>query len=187
MSDTLKELLGPLAPLAGVWEGDKGLDIAPSDDRGIERNPFRERIKFEVMAPIRNHEQVLSGLRYSLVAWERGETDAFHEELGYWLWDPAAKQVKRCFVVPRGITLIAGGTAEPDARTFNLKAEAGSPTYGILSNPFLHLEFQTVRFEMSVTIHTQDSYTYTQDTQLLLKGRKEIFHHRDSNTLQRVE
>ncbi len=44
----------------------------------------------------------------------------FHEELGYWLWDAQAKQVLRCFMVRRGVTVIAGGTAEPDARAFRL-------------------------------------------------------------------
>ncbi len=30
----LTKQLGPLAALAGVWEGDKGSDVAPSDDSG---------------------------------------------------------------------------------------------------------------------------------------------------------
>jgi hypothetical protein len=45
--------------------------------------------------------------------WRLGETDPFHEELGYWLWDADAGQVLRCFMVPRGVTVIAGGKDEP--------------------------------------------------------------------------
>lgn len=94
--------LGPLAIFAGVWEGDKGDDIAPSDDRGTENNKFRERMTFEPILPVTNHEQSLFGLRYATVAWRLGEPNPFHEEVGYWLWDPKATQVLRCFIVPRG-------------------------------------------------------------------------------------
>ena len=31
-----------------------------------------------------------------------------------------------------------------------------------------------------------DRFRYTEDTQLLLKGRTEVFHHRDSNILKRT-
>jgi hypothetical protein len=100
-SDLIKQL-GPLATLAGVWEGDKGADVAPSDDRGTEPNQFRERITFEPIGPVRNHEQVLYGLRYATVARRIGEADPFHEEVGYWLWDPGEGQVLRCFICRAG-------------------------------------------------------------------------------------
>ena len=29
MNDDLTQNLGPLAPLAGIWEGDEGDDVAP--------------------------------------------------------------------------------------------------------------------------------------------------------------
>jgi hypothetical protein len=178
--------LGPLAALAGIWEGNKGDDVAPADDRGIEQNKYRERITFEPLSPVQNHEQTLHGLRYSTVASRIGEEVAFHEELGYWLWDPKAKQVMRCFMVPRGITVIAGGTVEPDARSFSLAAEVGSSTYGILSNKFLDENFKTVRYELHVTIHDDNTFSYEEDTQLQMPGRAEVFHHRDKNTLIRV-
>src|SRR5262245_25156973 len=129
--------LGPLALLAGTWEGLKGLDVAPSDDRGTEQNKYRERITFTPIPPVQNHEQTLYGLRYATTAWRIGDNTAFHEELGYWLWDPQAKQVLRCFMVPRGVTILAGGTAEASAKGFSLSAKSGSPTYGICSNLFL--------------------------------------------------
>ena len=47
MNEDLIKHLGPLAALAGVGEGDKGDDVTPSDDRGTERNKFRERMTFE--------------------------------------------------------------------------------------------------------------------------------------------
>ncbi len=178
--------LGPLASLVGVWEGIKGHDTAPSDDRGTEVNKFRERITFTPIGAVNNHEQVIAGLRYSTVAHRLGEDVPFHEEVGYWLWDGAAKQIMRCFIVPRGITVLAGGVVEPGANDFRLTADLGSPTFGICSNPFLDREFKTVRYELDVKILSPDSWSYEEDTQLLMKGRTEIFHHRDRNLLVRV-
>ena len=185
MTDEIIKNLGPLAPLAGIWEGVKGDDTAPSDNRGTETNKFRERMTFEPMGPVDNHEQKLYGLRYSTTAWRLGEDSPFHEELGYWLWDAKAKQVLRCFIVPRGVAVIAGGTAEPDAKSFELAADVGSETYGICSNQFLDKEFKTVRYELKVTIHDDQSFSYEEDSQLQVKGKKDLFHHIDKNTLKR--
>ena len=57
--------LGPLARLAGTWEGDEGLDIAPAAGRDIMETRFRERTIFEPMGCVDNHEQKLWALRYS--------------------------------------------------------------------------------------------------------------------------
>jgi len=179
--------LGPLAALAGIWEGEKGDDVAPSDDRGTEQNKFRERLVLEPIAPVNNHEQTLHGLRYATMAWRIGEPAPFHEETGYWLWDPKDRQVLRCFIVPRGIAVIAGGTVEPTARSFTLIADLSSDTYGICSNQFLDREFKTVRFEVTVTVHDADTFSYDEDTLIQIKGQEQLFHHRDKNTLKRVK
>jgi hypothetical protein len=186
MDQKLIENLGPLAPLAGTWEGDKGDDTAPDDDpKETEINKYRESLVLEPFGPVNNHAQTLYGLRYSTTAWRLGEDSPFHEELGYWLWDSAEKQVTKCFLVPRGVAVIAGGTVEPNAKEFNLAADVGSETYGICSNPFLDREFKTVRFELKVTIHDNDRFSYEEDTQLRIKDQKNIFHHIDKNTLKR--
>ena len=142
---------------------------------------------FEPLGPVNNHEQCLYGLRYKTTAWRIGEADAFHEELGYWLWDPKDTQVLRCFMVPRGVTVIAGGTVQENAKTFELCAKVGSDTYGICSNKFLDTQFKTVKYELKVSIHDANSFTYEEDTQLLVQGTTEIFHHRDKNTLKRFK
>jgi hypothetical protein len=187
MNQDVLRHLGPIAVFAGVWEGDKGDDTAPSDDRGTETNLFRERMTFVPIYPVNNHEQALFGLRYTTTITRIEETDPFHEEVGYWLWDPAATQVLRAFVIPRGIALIAGGTVEPIAKEFTITATAGSSTYGICSNSFLDWEFKTVRFDMKVTIHSDHSFSYEEDSQIHIKGQPAIFHHIDKNTLNRVE
>ena len=87
---------------------------------------------------------------------------------------------------PRGNGDRAGGTVEPEAREFHLAAEVGSETYGICSNRFLDREFKTVRYELKVTIHDANSFSYEEDTQLQIKGQSELFHHIDKNTLIRL-
>ena len=188
MTDEIIKNLGPLAALAGTWEGEKGDDTAPDDDpQNTEINKFRERMTFDPFGPVNNHKQQLYGLRYSTTAWRLGADDPFHEELGYWLWDAKEKQVLRCFIVPRGVTVIAGGTVEPHAKIFELSADVGSETYGICSNKFLDKEFKTVRYELQVTLHDDGSFSYEENTQLKIKGQADLFHHIDKNTLKRVK
>jgi hypothetical protein len=176
--------LGPLAPLAGKWEGDQGVDISPSK-QGSHETHFRERLTFEPLGPVVNGPQVLYGLRYSTVAWPLIQEQPFHEEVGYWLWDADRKQVMRCFIVPRGVVVNAGGTSEPDAKEFLMAADAGSLVYGILSNPYLDEAAKTVRYELTVTIHEPWKFSYVEDTQLQIADRPEVFHHTDQNTLTR--
>ena len=176
--------LGPLAPLVGVWEGDEGVDVAPAAE-GPAETRYRERLTFEPVGPVVNGPQVLYGLRYATTAWPRGEEDAFHEEVGYWLWDPRDRQVMRCFMVPRAVLVNAGATVAPDARRFTLSAEVGSETYGILSNRFLDEAFKTIRYEVEVTLHEDGSFSYAEDTVLAIHGQGEPFHHTDRNRLTR--
>lgn len=177
--------LGPLALLAGVWEGDLGIDIAPSKDRGVKENKFRERMEFTPMDDVHNHEQCLGALRYKTTIWPAGSPDPFHEEVGYWLYDPKRKEVLRCFLVPRGISIIAGGHAEADAKSYTLEAQSGDCTHGICANKFLDEEFKTVKYTCKIECDGQ-TLKYEQVSSLLLKGRPDIFDHIDKNTLKKV-
>ena len=183
--------LGPLAALLGVWEGEKGTDLAPSDkaenNRELVTSKYRERMVFEATGAVDNHEQELFGLRYSTKAWRIGADDPFHEELGYWMWDAASKLIIRCFMPPRGLTILAGGNAEADAREFSLEAKAGSEVFGICSSPFLTEEFKTVRYTLDVKMIDDDTLYYDSHIWLQMKGKSELFDHRDDNTLHRVK
>jgi hypothetical protein len=161
--------------------------VAPADDRGVENNAYRERIVFEQAGPVQNHEQNLHVLRYSTRAIRIGETNPFHEELGYWSWEPATNEVMRCFLIPRGIALIAGGKAGPGDREFQLHAERGSHTFGICVNPFLDREFMIVSYALQVRVPDRDHFEYDEDTVMRMPGRAEPFHHRDRNVLHRVD
>jgi len=185
MSNEMIKNLGPLALLAGTWEGDKGIDISRIHSKETETR-FREKIIFVPLGPVNNGPQELYGLRYSMTAWRLGEDEPFHEEIGYWLWDKDRKQVLRCFMVPRGVLVNAGGDAEADSKSFHLSAEAGSETYGILSNKYLDESYKTKTYLLDVTIHDDGKFSYKEDTQLWIPINKAIFHHTDQNTLEKV-
>ena len=179
--------LGPLAPLAGKWEGDGGNDFSFHHDEGETGDtPYREEVTLDPFGPVDNGTQSLYGLDYRMAAWRADEEDPFHTEVGYWLWDAATQQVMRCFMVPRSTTLIAGGTVAPDATTFNLEATLGSTNYGILENLYLAENASTVGYTLEITIHDNDSWSYAQDTILNMAGRPDLLHHTDANTLRRA-
>jgi hypothetical protein len=182
--------LGPLGPLLGIWEGEKGTDLAPSDkaatNRQLVTSKYRERMVFEPTGRVDNHEQSMYGLRYSTKAWRIGSADPFHEEVGYYLWDPASELILRTFMPPRGMTVLAGGYAKPDAREFLLEAKAGDEVFGVCSSPFLTAEFKTVRYTVAVKVLDDNSFEYEAHTYLKMKNRAELFDHRDDNVMRRL-
>ncbi len=181
--DTLRNL-GPLAALAGVWEG-QGLDTHPVVE-GSEDARYRERMTFEPIDPQPNGPQLLYGLRYHVHVNKLDEVLTFHDQVGYWLWEPAAKTLLQTLAIPRGQVAMATGIAEPDARRFTVKATLGSPTAGITSAPFLHENFRTLEYTITITVNDDGTITYEQDTVLQIAGRPGPFHHTDKNTLRRV-
>jgi len=183
--NSMIENLGPLAALVGEWEGDQGVDISLGKEGAVETK-FREHASFVAMGPVNNGPQTLYGLRYATTAWPMGSDEAFHEELGYWLWDAKAGQVMRCFMVPRGVNVLAGGECTANAKRMTMAADVGSATFGISSNPFLDQAFKTVRYELDITVHDNGSFSYAEDTQLQTQLHAGIFHHTDTNTLTRV-
>ncbi|MCA9512892.1 MAG: heme-binding beta-barrel domain-containing protein [Myxococcota bacterium] len=179
-------LLGPLAALAGTWEGDEGEDVAYDHDSGASATSrFRERMTFEPFGPVDNGRQLLFGLDYRTVATRLGEADPFHMEVGYWLWDAAAGSVMRCFMVPRGATVLAGGPAAADARAFRMRAERGSTTFGILANPYLDERARVLRYELEVAVEG-GALAYREDTVLALAEMPGEYHHTDRNRLRRA-
>ena len=119
---------GPLGALVGDWEAEGGLDTAYSHSRDeVLGTPYLEKVTFKPFGPVDNGRQHLYGLDYKTAMWRGDEENPFHTEVGYWLWDGATGEVLRGFVVPRGITVLAGGTAAADAKAFTLTAEPGDP------------------------------------------------------------
>ena len=110
----------------------------------------------------------------------------FHEQVGFWLWEPASGTVLLTIAIPRGQVAMASGQASADSRRFTLRAERGSETMGIISNPFLEYAFRTTNFEITVTVNDDGTWSYEQTTTLVIRGQADPFLHTDRNTLHRV-
>jgi hypothetical protein len=177
--------LGPLRRLAGVWEGMRGVDINPKAD-GPEQRDFYERIEMVPIDPQANGPQLLYGLRYHVHINTREEDITFHDQVGYWLWEPATGLVMQSVAIPRGQVALASGHAEADGTRMVLKAERGQTDYGICSTGFLEAAFRTDSYQIEVEFHADGSWSYVSDTTLIVRGRPDPFLHRDRNHLTRV-
>jgi hypothetical protein len=177
--------LGPLRRLAGIWEGQRGVDINPKAD-GPEQRAYYERIEMQPIDPQANGPQLFYGLRYHVHVNTREEDTTFHDQVGYWLWEPATGLVLQTLSIPRGQVAIAAGHAEPNATKLVLKAERGQTEYGICSTTFLELAFRTDFYRIEVDFHADGSWSYVSDVTLQVRGRDEPFLHRDRNTLTKV-
>ena len=110
----------------------------------------------------------------------------YHDQVGYWLWEPATGTVIQTLAIPRAQIAMAVGKAAADAKSFELVATRGTETYGICSTPFLEYAFKTVEYRIKVTIGPGDTWSYDEDTILMIKGQTEPFHHTDRNVLSRI-
>ena len=177
---------GPLAGLIGEWEGTGGLDTAFSHSRGeVVGTPYLEKLTFKPFGPVDNGSQHLYGLDYKTAMWRESEDNPFHTEVGYWLWDAATGEVLRGFVVPRGITVLASGTAAADAKSFTLSATKGASEYTIGENLYLAGAASTVSYEVTITIG-EGTWSYAETTMLHMKEFPQPFAHTDANTLRKV-
>jgi len=175
--------LGPLRRLAGIWEGTKGVDLNPKAE-GPERREFTERIELQPIDPQANGPQLFYGLRYHTRVLATDEDATFHDQVGYWLWEPATGLVMQSLAIPRGQIAMAAGHAKPDDNTLVLTATRGETEYGICSTSFLEKAFRTDSYRIEVTFHPDGSWSYVQETLLQVHGRP--FQHRDVNTLVKV-
>ena len=182
--DTLANL-GPLRRLAGTWESSAGIDINPKAD-GPQRREYRERIVLEPIDAQSNGPQLFYGLRYYTHINSADEDATFHDQTGYWLWEPATGLVMQTLSIPRGQVAVAAGHATPDATELVLTAERGSTEYGICSTTFLEYAFRTDSYRIEVVFNPDGSWSYVLDTILKVRGRDEPFLHRDRNTLVKV-
>ena len=177
--------LGPLRRLAGIWEGQRGVDINPKAD-GPETREYYERIELQPIDPQANGPQLFYGLRYHLHVNTREEEIAFHDQVGYWLYEASTGLILQTLAIPRGQIAIAAGHAAPDAKQLVVKAERGQTEYGICSTSFLELAFRTDAYQLTVDFHDDGSWSYVSDTTLMVKGKGEPFLHRDRNRLTKI-
>jgi len=184
--DTLTNL-GPLRRLAGVWQSDhQGVDVSPKAD-GPERRIYREHIRMDPIDPQANGPQLLYGLRYHIHITTAEELITFHDQVGYWLWEPATGLIMQTIAIPRGQVVLAGGKAAVDDRHISVEAKRGDTRFGICSTTFLEEAFRTDYYRIDITFNDDGSWTYVTRLDLAVRGREPVFNHHDTNTLRRIE
>jgi hypothetical protein len=186
--DTLVNL-GPLTGMAGIWEGSGGTDVHPvSEEEGLtETDTYVERYELQPIDPQTNGPQYFYGLRYHVHVHKPDEVETFHDQVGYWLWNPVEETVTQTIAIPRGqVAMASASGVAADATSFTVHAERGSTVYGICSQPFLERAFTTVSFRITVTIDPDGTWGYDEDTVLQVLGRDEPFHHTDVHVLHKV-
>ncbi|MFT7463478.1 MAG: hypothetical protein ACI9EF_001822 [Pseudohongiellaceae bacterium] len=178
---------GPLAGLIGTWTGDKGLDVAPEPD-GSEDSPYEETIVFEATGVATNAEkQNLATVRYLQIVRRKSNGAVFHDQTGYWMWDPAAGVVMQSLTIPRAVCLLAGGAhdgtpADGGAMKLKVISKLGDPDWGMAQSPFMRDNARTVEFSHELTVDG-DQLSYNETTVLDIYGR--TFQHTDGNQLIR--
>jgi hypothetical protein len=172
--------------MAGIWEGSRSLDIPPKPEEAPEQQRFIEHTELHPIDPQTNGPQLFYGLRYQTHIVKPGEVETYHDQVGYWLWEPATGNLIQTLAIPRGQTALAFGRASKEATTFELVATRGATTNGICSNPFLEYAFQTIEYRITVAINPGGTWTYDQDITLIVRGRTEPFHHTDRNVLTKI-
>jgi hypothetical protein len=177
--------LGPLGPMAGIWEGQAGADEHPVAE-GLGQDEFHEHYELQPIDFQTNGPQLFYGLRYHTHILNPGEQPTFHDQVGYWLWEPAANLVTLTLGIPRGQVLLAMGEAGPDSTEFELTASGGTEINGISSNPFLYRAFRTLSYRIHVVINQDDTWSYEEEGVLQIPDRDEPFRHTDRNTLRRT-
>ncbi len=177
----------PLLGLIGVWKGDKGIDLAPKPIED-ENNPYYEVLTFEpVDSNIENaEEQELTAVRYFQEVREIANDKISHSETGYWIWDKNEGSIMCTFSIPRGVSLVAGGSftaVENTSITFNVDAGCDDKDWGIAQSPFMQKKAKTIAFKRSVKI-TGKTLSYQQETTVAIYDK--TFAHHDSNELTKV-
>ena len=176
---------GPLAGLIGTWEGNKGMDVAPEPD-GAEESPYYETIAFQAVGNVENAElQELAAVHYRQIVRRKSNREVFHDETGYWMWDAKAGIVMHSLVIPRAVSVIAGGTWEESSRAENgvileVAAKQDDPDWSIIQSPFMRETARTLEFRHKITVGG-GKLAYSETTVVDIYGK--VFEHTDQNEL----
>ena len=176
---------GPLKDLIGVWKGDQGTDLAPEPD-GAETSPYFETITFSEVGGVTNADsQNLVAVHYHQIVQRKSDSAVFHNETGYWMWEPATKIVMHSLLIPRAVGVLAGGTysgeTDDDGRVvLEVAAKLGDENWGIVQSPFMRDNASTTEFRQRVAVGN-GKLSYQETMIVDIYGKP--FEHTDENEL----
>ena len=177
---------GPLAQLIGKWVGNKGLDDAPDANANSDKTSYTDEIVFTASGPAENaEEQNLVSIKYHHVVRKLENGKVFHDQIGHWVYEKNTNIIMHSLSIPRAVCLLAGGKYQENngASIFNVEANAGSETYGIVQSPFMLEKAKTKAFKINLSVKNNE-LNYHEVTSLHIYGKD--FEHVDKSTLFRV-
>ncbi len=185
MSEITEVDYGPLAELIGVWGGDKGMDVSP-EPKGKIDSPYFETITYTEGGDLKNAKsRSLSVVHYRQIVKRKSTGGIFHDETGYWLWDPKERVLMHCLVIPRAVCLIAGTNyveQRNDDGDLIIEVAAGidDPDWNIVQSPLMKKNARTTSFNQKITVGSGKMH-YRETTMLDIYGK--VFKHTDENDL----
>ena len=124
-------------------------------------------------------------LHYRQIVQRRSDDEIFHDETGYWMWDPKTETVMHSLVIPRAVCVLAGGrhTGATDAAgrlIIAVSAAADDLQWTIIQSPFMQAHARTVAFRHKIIVGDGD-LSYEETTRIAIYGK--TFDHTDQNRL----
>jgi len=175
---------GPLAGLIGEWEGDTDRAFKHSKNVVFDTS-YREVCTMKPFGLVENGSESLYGLDYKSVMWSDDEENPFHTEVAYWPMDVATDEVMKGCVVPRGITVLAGGMTTADSQNWTMTAAIGPEQYAIGESWYLAANASSRSHEVTVTVG-EDTFSYDQVATSNMNEFAEPFAQTDVHTLRKV-
>jgi hypothetical protein len=162
--------------------------VAPELNDGIEHNPYSEVLTCEPAGDVFNpSKQKLSAVRCHQTARRISDNTVVHDQVGYWMWGAAQKQVVQSLIIPRAACILAGGLSPTESNgTLHLDVSAtdGDAHWGIIQSPSMDNNAKTSAYRYQLSVE-DDVLNYSQPILLEIYGK--FFHHPDGNTLLRSD
>jgi hypothetical protein len=138
--DTLANL-GPLTGLAGVWEGRVAWTSirtgGPANGRLFSSTSTCSRSTRRQMA-----RSCCTDCATTRTSSSRMKIETYHDQVGYWLWEPATEALIHTLTIPRGQAALATGKAARDRHEFRgsrpARLDGERHLLGMLSRAGLH-------------------------------------------------
>ena len=143
-------------------------------------------ITFKAIGTVSNAKsQVLSAVRYLQIVQRKSDNEIFHDETGYWMWDPKNQIVMHSLAIPRAVCVLAGGKyAGAKDKTGNViievTANINDKNWNIIQSPFMQENARTIEFRQKISVGNE-KLSYTESMMVEIYG--DVFEHTDQNDL----
>src|SRR5437660_12584173 len=127
---------------------------------GPDRGVCGEHIGMDVIDPQTSAPQLFCGLRYHIRLNTPEEDITFHDQVGYWLWEPATGLILQSVTIPRGEVLLASGHAKPDDKRISVTVKRGVTSYGIYSMEVVADALGHERYRCDFTFNDDGTWIY---------------------------